>query len=64
MTKQLNCIKCVKCQEIITSKHRHDFVTCSCGAVSVDGGNDYCRMLGEFENILIYKDGKWQSLDI
>jgi hypothetical protein len=23
--------------------HRHDFVTCKCGRVSVDGGKDYLK---------------------
>lgn len=38
-----NKIQCRKCKDIIESKFRHDFVTCSCGAVSTDGGNDYWR---------------------
>ena len=36
-------VKCLKCGDIIESKNRHDFVTCSCGNVSVDGGKDYLR---------------------
>lgn len=36
--------KCRKCNDIIISKHRHDCVTCSCGAISVDGGNDYFKV--------------------
>ena len=36
-----NQVKCLKCGDIIESKNRHDFVTCSCGNVSVDGGKDY-----------------------
>lgn len=39
----VNKIKCKKCGDIIESKSRHDFVTCKCGAVSVDGGHDYLR---------------------
>lgn len=38
-----NAAKCLKCGDIIESKHRHDYVTCSCGNVSVDGGTDYLR---------------------
>ena len=38
-----NAIKCNHCGDIIESKYRHDFVTCSCGCVSVDGGKDYLR---------------------
>jgi len=37
-------VRCGKCREIIESKHRHDFVTCSCGNLSVDGGNDYLKV--------------------
>ena len=38
-----NSAQCLKCGEKIVSKHRHDYVTCSCGNISVDGGLDYCR---------------------
>lgn len=38
-----NAAKCLKCGDVIESKHRHDYVTCSCGNVSVDGGTDYLR---------------------
>ncbi len=34
-----NSIKCNLCQDIIVSKHTHDFVSCKCGSCSVDGGN-------------------------
>ncbi len=46
----VNRIKCNKCGDIIESKSRHDFVTCSCGAVSVDGGYDYLRRVGNPED--------------
>lgn len=38
-----NRAKCKLCSDIIESFHRHDFVHCSCGEISVDGGNDYFR---------------------
>ena len=38
-----NKAKCKFCGDIIESKHTHNFVTCSCGAVSVDGGHEYLR---------------------
>ena len=38
-----NSAKCLKCGDKIVSKHRNDYITCSCGNVSVDGGLDYCR---------------------
>lgn len=36
-------IRCLECGDIIESKHRHDFVRCSCGNAFVDGGSDYLR---------------------
>lgn len=38
-----NAAKCNHCGAIIESTYRHDFKTCSCGRVSVDGGHDYLR---------------------
>ena len=38
-----NAVKCKICGDKIESTYRHDFVTCSCGNVSVDGGHDYLR---------------------
>ena len=36
-----NAIRCLKCGDVIESKHRHDFKWCKCGRVAVDGGKDY-----------------------
>lgn len=41
-----NKIQCNCCGDIIESKHRHDFVTCSCGKCSTDGGTSYIRRIG------------------
>lgn len=35
-----NIAKCRQCGDVIESKHRHDFVSCRCGAISLDGGMD------------------------
>lgn len=53
-----NAIKCKKCGDIIQSKYRHNFVSCSCGACSVDGGLDYLRRCGnqsDYEEVDEYK---------
>lgn len=34
-----NIAKCKKCQSIIESFHSTDYVSCSCGEISVDGGS-------------------------
>jgi len=38
-----NAIRCNICGDEIESTIRHDFVTCKCGACSVDGGHDYLK---------------------
>ncbi len=40
-----NCARCRRCNQVIESRSRHDFVTCNCGAISVDGGTEYLRRL-------------------
>ena len=38
--------------DIIESTHVHDFVSCKCGKLCVDGGLEYLRRVGDFENSL------------
>ena len=55
-----NTVVCLSCGDKIVSKHRHDFVTCTCGAVSVDGGQEYLRRVGDFGNAM---DLSWSLPD-
>lgn len=52
-----NCAKCLVCYQILYSNHRHDFNTCECGRLSVDGGHSYLRRLftdrGSYEELSI-----------
>lgn len=43
-----NSAKCLKCGEVLVSKHRHDWVSCSCGSIFIDGGLEYIRCGGDF----------------
>jgi hypothetical protein len=57
MTKQLliNSIICNNCFEKITSRYRHDYQTCKCGSVSIDGGLEYRKFNGtDFIDAAIY----------
>lgn len=36
-------VRCLYCLTVIESKSRHDFMLCACGAVGIDGGNEYVR---------------------
>ena len=66
MTRKLikNAFKCLYCNDIIESKHRHDFSTCKCGMSSCDGGDSYIRLIGDLnmveymsEYIEVWEDG-------
>jgi hypothetical protein len=53
-----NKAQCKRCKYIIESKHRRDFVTCKCGSISIVGGLDYRREIGDlhnFEDLSEYK---------
>lgn len=39
----INAVECGNCGDYIRSKNVHDFVSCSCRNVSVDGGSHYLR---------------------
>lgn len=57
-----NKIRCTHCGDIIESTHVHDFKTCSCGRVSVDGGHEYLRRVfkedGDFEELSTFEEIK------
>ena len=38
-----NALQCLLCEDIIESKHRHDYKHCRCGNAMVDGGREYQR---------------------
>lgn len=53
----INAAVCKKCGDYIRSKNRHDFVTCKCGNVSVDGGSWYSKRSSEtlhYINVIEY----------
>jgi hypothetical protein len=58
-----NAVTCLGCGDFIVSKHRHDFVTCTCGAISVDGGQAYLRRVGSSLTEGTYTDHSWELSD-
>jgi len=58
-----NAVTCLGCGDFIVSKHRHDFVTCTCGAISVDGGQAYLRRVGSSLVDGTYTDHSWELSD-
>ena len=35
--------ECLLCEDVVESTFTHDFVTCKCGNMFLDGGNSYLR---------------------
>ena len=53
----VNGASCKKCGWFIRSRNKHDFLSCKCGATSVDGGSWYCKRVGkpeDYENVIEY----------
>lgn len=47
MSEKVNAIRCIMCDTVLVSKHRHDFQRCDCpNRTFVDGGQDYLRYGG------------------
>lgn len=61
-----NAIRCKQCNSIIKSRTVHDYVSCGCQAVAVDGGVDYLRRIGdidEYEELSVFKKWGQERLD-
>lgn len=39
----INRAKCKNCGDVIESRYTHNYVRCSCGSISVDGGREYLK---------------------
>jgi len=54
-----NAARCKVCKTYIESRFRHDFQSCKCGAIFVDGGKDYLHWGGDpklIENLSVVED--------
>lgn len=41
---RVSCIECPKCGDLIYSRAHHDYHSCSCGDIAIDGGLEYIRV--------------------
>ncbi len=52
-----NRAKCKLCNNVIESFSTHDYVTCGCGEISIDGGSEYLRSRArDYQNFLRVDD--------
>jgi len=54
-----NAALCMKCDTLIESKHVHDFVSCKCGAIAVDGGHEYLRRVGDLDGYIDLSESEY-----
>jgi len=60
----INRAQCRLCNDIIESTHRHDFVTCGCGEISVDGGLAYLRRAAkDFNNLIDLSESQEETYE-
>ena len=53
MDRIFSTVKCLSCNVVLQSKHRHDFQICQCeNSTFVDGGSDYMRSGGMDLNLI------------
>jgi hypothetical protein len=43
-TTKVSALRCSKCGDVVFSRAGHDFRSCTCGSLSVDGGRNYMRI--------------------
>jgi len=41
---KVSAVLCLQCHDLVWSRSRHDFRSCSCGECFIDGGRDYTRI--------------------
>lgn len=61
-----NMAKCLECGDIIRSKNKHDYRSCSCGKLSVDGGSHYLKRAGDnYEELsIMFTDTSTPKIDV
>lgn len=55
-----NAVTCLSCGDFIFSAHRHHYNQCTCGAIAVDGGQEYLRRVGGIDACV---DHSWELPD-
>lgn len=50
-----DAIKCKICGSYIRMDTGYDYIPCACGAIAVDGGPDYVRVIGHSNDYEIIK---------
>jgi hypothetical protein len=59
-----NSAQCKLCGDVISSLHVHDFKSCLCGEIAVDGGDQYIkRVAKEMTNVIELSEYRNYTID-
>lgn len=47
-----SAILCPKCGTVVFSRATHDYNSCTCGDIAIDGGFDYCKIAFKTQNYI------------
>lgn len=50
----VDAARCMSCKTVLFSRTRHDYRSCTCGSISVDGGFDYFRYRADQQDLIQY----------
>lgn len=59
-----NKAKCKLCESVIESFHQHDYVSCKCGEISIDGGEAYFRCSAKDWNNFLRVDDQGNEIAV
>ena len=51
---ETSAVYCKKCGTVLFSRATHDYRSCHCGGVAIDGGFDYCKINFKNENDMVF----------
>jgi len=57
-----NSAICNQCKEEVVSRYQHDYVSCSCGATSVDGGLSYLKRRGDYTETSLTSQNSFEEI--
>lgn len=57
-------VRCNKCGSYISMDTGYEYIECACGAIAVDGGEHYTRIIGQSENWSIVPANKKEDKNV
>ena len=62
---KISAVQCLVCKDLVFSRTLHDYRSCSCGKVAIDGGFEYTKIVGDrehFNSLVLNGDALLKSI--